>query len=151
MYGKQYYHHTENEQLAHEHEHTHSHSHSHVHSDGVEHEHMHAHSHSHGHTHGDEDGCGHGHAHEHGGEHGHEHAHGACGEAAGADGALLALLGYLTEHNIEHTKELGQLAAQAANEGQAEVADLIYEGAEAYKRGNEALAKALALAGGKEA
>ncbi len=147
---------------SHPHDHSHSHGHGHTHD---HHDHEHTHYHVHGHEHGDDHG--HGHTHHHGDEH-HQHAHGhthshphdhshgdehchthddlhaVCDEGQ-ASAELLALMRYMTGHNVSHAKELADLAVKLRDT----VGENAYNGVMAavadYERGNAKLAAVLAV------
>lgn len=151
----------------HDHDHVHPHDHSHGHDHGHthdNHEHEHTHYHVHGHEHGEH---GHGHTHDHD-DHHHQHAHGhthshphdhthgdehchthddlhaVCDEGH-ASAELLALMRYMTGHNVSHAKELADLAVKLRDT----VGENAYNGVMAavadYERGNEKLAAVLAV------
>lgn len=91
--------------------------------DATAHEgHIHSHEHSHG------DGISHTHAHLHGGT---------------QPQSAIALLGYMVDHNAQHTSELYDVAHDLEHAGLTETARLIREGAERFNAGNELLAAAL--------
>ena len=129
----------------HEHEHTHYHVHGHEHGDVHGHGHTHHHDdshhqHAHGHTHS------HPHDHSHGDEHCHTHddLHAVCDEGK-ASAELLALMRYMTGHNVSHAKELADLALKLRDT----VGENAYNGVMAavadYERGNEKLAAVLSV------
>lgn len=118
---------------GHTHEHTHEHSHS---GDSHEHAHTHYHEHDGGHTHEEE-----GHPHTHG-DHDHSHSHGE-----GVD-KNVALLGYMLDHNTHHAEELSQMAKKLREAGLGQAADEIDGAVSEFQKGNEKLARALAIVKG---
>ncbi|MDR3315002.1 MAG: hypothetical protein LBS98_00745 [Coriobacteriales bacterium] len=91
----------------------------------------HPHEHSHAHIHE--------HSHEHPCDNLHTHQHPV------GQNETSALLGYLIEHNTQHTDELLTLAGDAQQNGLVEVAKRIEAGATLYRSGTEELVKAHAL------
>ena len=83
-------------------------------------------------------------------EHEHTHEHCSCGEeqAQSAD-ENLALLNYMLEHNRHHGEDLHELYHSLEGTGKAGEAKLVAEALHYYDHGNEKLAEALKLLGGK--
>ncbi len=73
---------------------------------------------------------------EHGHDHDHEHSHAAPVSGEQAE----AVLRYMLDHNIHHTQELNDLAAQFGGEVQHQILHAV----EAYDQGNGFLSAALA-------
>lgn len=96
-----------------------------------DHEHHHDHAHPHDHEHS--------HSHEHHHDHGHSH------DAAGKGDKALALLSYMYGHNVDHTRELLDMAAEIEAGGKTAVAAKMREAAEAFNQGNDLLHEALHL------
>ncbi|MDR3342751.1 MAG: hypothetical protein LBT14_08200 [Treponema sp.] len=90
------------------------------------------------------------HEHTHPHEHPHTHEHTHPHEHAPEDNLaqLKTLLAYMLDHNREHTGELGDMAKKLHQVGLCEAADLIDTGVKDFEKGNEKLAKALALING---
>lgn len=110
----------------HEHEHLHEHTHSHEHShDGEVHTHEHSHTHSH--------------------VHGHDHSHGHSHGGGDTFAEVLALLGYMSDHNKQHALELSEMGEKLRAMGKAEAADKIAEGVEDFTKSNRKLEEALDL------
>lgn len=88
---------------------------------------------------------GHSHSHEHDHEeaHGHEHHHHHHGDAP--RDRSLALLSYMYDHNVEHTNELLDMAAQIEAAGKEAAAAKIREAAAEFGKGNDLLHEALHL------
>ena len=110
------------------------------------HEHVHEHTHEDGHTHT------HAHTHEHGHEeehhHHHDHEHGcggSCGAAKDPKAQLVALLGYMLDHNESHARELDDMAAKISEAGMSEAAEQIKKGVAEFQKGNMYLSLALSM------
>lgn len=71
-------------------------------------------------------------------EHNHNHSHGSPEE-------ILALLGYMVEHNKHHAQELKEIADGLSSKSRT----LILEAVEDFDRGNQKLEKALISAKGE--
>lgn len=82
----------------------------------------------------------HDHIHTH--THTHVHSHGVSGESVPRE-ELLALLRYMTGHNVSHFHELMDLAEQVREEEPA-VYEKLTAAAADYEKGNKLLAEALA-------
>lgn len=103
-------------------------------------------SHSHGEDHGHE------HTHSHSGDHDHEHthSHGCSGCSSAECGGNCkdeteALLTYMVQHNLQHAKELDQMAANLRKMGMEDAAKTIEEGVADFQKGNMRLSLALTL------
>ena len=94
-----------------------------------EHEYEHEHHHEHHHDHE--------HHHEH--HHDHEHHHGT-----GSD-TMIAVLGYMLDHNIHHCEELKGICEKLSAQGKTEAADTLLAGTQLFDQANEKLSAALAL------
>ena len=89
----------------------------------------------------------HTHIHEH--EHTHEHCS-CCGEhKVQQEDENIALLKYMLEHNRHHGEDLHELHHSLEGAGKNEAAKLVAEALHFYDHGNEKLAEALKLLGGK--
>ena len=91
--------------------------------------HPHEHPHEHSHTHGHEQ------------VHSHEHSHGGFESVEQAT----ALMKYMLEHNRHHAEELHDVCHKLEDMGRAAAAEKLGSALEAYHRGNDALAQALAV------
>ncbi|MEA4895532.1 MAG: cobalt transporter [Oscillospiraceae bacterium] len=94
------------------------------------------------------------HTHIHGHEHEHEHIHEYCCGGGAEHNAQtadenLALLNYMIEHNRHHGEDLHELYHSLADSGKTEASKLVAEALHYYDHGNEKLAEALKLLGGK--
>ena len=102
------------------------------------HEHVHEHTHEDGHTHT------HAHTHEHGCEGSCDTGCNGCGGAAKDPKAqLVALLGYMLDHNESHARELDDMAAKISEAGMSEAAEQIKKGVAEFQKGNMYLSLAL--------
>ena len=86
----------------------------------------------------------HTHEHEHCHEHEHEHHHHHHNSAKTGDKSL-ALLSYMYDHNVDHTRELLDMAAQIETDGKPAVAAKMRKAADAFNQGNDLLHEALHL------
>lgn len=120
--------------------HGHEHVHEHTHEDG--HTHTHAHTHEHGH----EEEHHHHHAHDHGCGGSCDTGCNGCGGAAKDPKAqLVALLGYMLDHNESHARELDDMAAKISEAGMSEAAEQIKKGVAEFQKGNMYLSLALSM------
>lgn len=104
------------------------------------HEHVHEHTHEDGHTHT------HAHTHEHGCEGSCDTGCNGCGGAAKDPKAqLVALLGYMLDHNESHARELDDMAAKISEAGMSEAAEQIKKGVAEFQKGNMYLSLALSM------
>lgn len=90
--------------------------------------------------------------HNHNHDHGHDHSgNGCCHEEHKAQSAdeNVALLNYMIDHNQHHSEDLHELYHTLEHAGNAEAAALVGEALHFYTHGNEKLAEALKLLGGK--
>ena len=89
--------------------------------------------------------------HNHSHEHGHDHGHCCCNEGHKVQSAdeNTALLNYMIDHNKHHAEDLHELYHSLEHSGNAEAAKLLGEALHFYTHGNEKLAEALKLLGGK--
>jgi hypothetical protein len=90
--------------------------------------HPHEHPHEHSHTHAREQ------------VHSHEHSHGGFESVEQA----AALMKYMLEHNRHHADELHDVCHKLEDMGRDAAAEKLGSALEAYNRGNDALAQALA-------
>jgi hypothetical protein len=94
----------------------------------------------------------------HSDDHGHDHPHDGCDHEhhthehpSPADLAKLnALLGFMLNHNREHTEELANVAHKFRHAGRNEAAGLLEDAVKEFHGGNEKLKKALDLVMGGE-
>lgn len=114
---------------THTHEHTHSHTHEHSH-DGVIHSHPHDHAHTHTHEH----------PHSHDNLHEEQSLHVHTHEPAEQ---LTALINYMVNHNVAHTKELADVAHQLSHIGKEEAWEKVMSAVKDYEAGNQKLAEVL--------
>ncbi len=133
-----------------------NHTHDHAHEEGQVHDHTHEHTHEHAHDHIHEDGQVHDHAHEHSHEHPHEHAHDHAHQCHCHDGQKehsteesLALLNYMIEHNRHHGEDLHEIFHALEKAGHKPEAELVHKAMHLFEDGNETLAEAYKLLGGK--
>ncbi len=101
-------------------------THSHTHANGETHEHTHDHSHEHSHQ------C---------------HCH--DGQQAHSAEESLALLNYMIEHNRHHGEDLHEIFHALEKAGHKEEAELVHQAMHLFEDGNEKLAQAHKLLGGK--
>jgi hypothetical protein len=80
---------------------------------------------------------------------GHDHVHPHTHEHLEDPAKIKALLDYMVDHNQHHGEEIRELAHSLYHAGQQEAADLLNDGVKDFDQGNEKLAKALKLLGGK--
>lgn len=94
----------------------------------------------------------HDHAHEHGFDHDHPHTHEAHeheGLVSHTCDETLKLLEYMLDHNRHHGEDLHEIYHALVQAGKTQAADIVHEAMHNYDHGNEKLAEALKLLGGK--
>ena len=92
----------------------------------------HEHHHHHDHDHGCEGSCDTG-------------CNGCGGAAKDPKAQLVALLGYMLDHNESHARELDDMAAKISEAGMSEAAEQIKKGVAEFQKGNMYLSLALSM------
>ncbi|MEG0778928.1 MAG: hypothetical protein RSE64_04340 [Oscillospiraceae bacterium] len=89
----------------------------------------------------------HEHEHEHEHTHSHEHDHAHLKEQTPEE--TLVVLGYMLEHNNHHGEDMHEIFHALEHQGHPDAAALVAEAMHFFDHGNEKLAEALKLLGGK--